>query len=238
MATFLTLTQRLFRELGRTGTQPSAYSGASTEDLRLFDAIADAWTRLQSRDVDWRFMRKTMASGTLSINTTTYVPGSAPFSLSDFGRWRAPYASDGGDIEYTPRCFLSTATETLWQLEWMPLEAFKLTYLDGAHAAGRPAFWSISDANEMLIGPKPESANYRLKAEYKRAVQIFSADANTPTDLPTEYHNIIMWRALIDLGTFDAAQEVIARAQRNFAEMEGDLLQDQARGLQFGDALA
>lgn len=237
MANLLQLTQRLHRELGYAGTGPTTIAGATVDHRRLFDAVSDAWTRLQTRDVDWRFMRKQLAAGVLALNTTTYAPATA-FSLSDFGRWRAPYSSDGGDLEYTPRCFLSTDTTHLWPLEWLPFEAFSMTYLDGSHAAGKPTYWSIGNGNEMLIGPKPESANYRLKADYRRAVQILSEDAHTPTDLPVEHHNILVWRALLDIGAFDAAQEAIARAQRNFAEMEGDLLQGHARGLQFGDALA
>ena len=55
-----------------------------------------------------------------------------------------------------------------------------------------------------------------------------AADADTP-DMPSEFHLLLVWRALQEVAKFDAAPEVLARAEKNHAGMVHRLLLDQAR---------
>jgi hypothetical protein len=234
---FLQLAQRLHRETGRSGSGPASITGASNEHLRLFDAIADAnrVIELKAERYDWKWMRKLLPS-TASTDLVSLAYTGATLGAADFGRWRRPSESGGDDLEYTVKAYLPSAPTNVWQLDFLPYEAFRFSYYDTEQAAGNPRHWSISDAEELLIGPK-SSEVHRVKAAYRAGVAALEDDGDTPT-LPADFHMIIVWRALIDMGTFDAASEVLARAQRNFAEMEHLLIMDQGRSIVFGDSLA
>ncbi|MDP3139782.1 MAG: hypothetical protein Q8N17_26030 [Burkholderiaceae bacterium] len=223
----LQLATRLHRESGRSGNGPTTIVGASKDHLRLFDWINDAWTELQNRPLDWRWMRERVTA-TLTTGISSY--SGASLSAADFGKWR-PYSK-----EYTPKCYETATPENYWRLGWMTLEQFRDHYVDSSPPAGRPLDWSIDDDGSLLIGPEPDAA-YGIKSEYLHAPTELVADTDEP-DFQTSHHMLLVWRALIEVGTFDNAADVLARASANFARAENSLLAEYARPLHFGGPLA
>lgn len=228
----LQLAQRLHREAGRSGSGPISIVGASKPDQRLFDWIADANRELESRPLDLRWMRRRTTVATVAAQTS-YPPVPAVPSglgLTNFGRWRP--ASD----EWAVKCVDPSDSSRTWDLEWMALDDWRENYVHSTQPAGQPAVWSVDDDNSLLIGPSP-SAVYNIRTEYLRAAVELDEDTDTP-EFDAEFHMILCWRALIEVGKYDNAPDVLARGQTNYARLEDSLLARYARKLTWGAALA
>lgn len=223
----LALAQRLHRESARSGSGPTSITGATKDHARLFDWIADAWLELQSRPIDWRWMRKSL-DGDTTLTQTSYT--GAELGAADFGRWRVP--SD----EYTVKAYLAANPTRVWKLRWVPLESFKTTYIDAEPNAAQPIDWSIADDDSLLIGPLSDQV-YKIRAEYLMAPTLLEDDADEP-EFATQHHLMLMWRALMEVGKFDNAPDVLARAAANYARMEHTLLAEYARPITLGGPLA
>lgn len=224
---YLQLVQRLHRESGRSGSGPTTITGATKDHARLFDWVADAWRNLQSRPIDWRWMREGL-DGPTTLAQTSYT--GADLGASDFGRWRQL------SHDYTVKAYLAAAPTQVWRLMWLELDEFKRRFEDQAPAAGQPQFWSISDDDELMIGPQSDVV-YQIKAEYHREPSELAADGDEP-ELPNRHHMILVWAALVQVGIFDNAPDVLSRARDNFAAMEASLIDDSARLISFGGPLA
>jgi hypothetical protein len=225
----LQMAQRLHRESGRSGIGPASLVDLSKEQQRLVDYIADAWTELQSRETDWRFMRK-RKTATLVAGQSSYT--AADLAITDFGRWR-PQGDD-----YQPNLYGTTAPDNYVRLDFMPLDEWRENYVYSTQPAGRPLNWSVDDDDSLLIGPAPDAADtYSLRKEYKRTPTVLVENSSTP-DIAPEFHMILVWRALIEVGKMDNAPDVLSRATANFARYEDNLLARYARPLHFGAALA
>lgn len=214
---FLQLTQRLYRELGRSGTPPQAYANADAHQLRLFDAINASWLELQTdRTKRWKWMRRSVV---VPLVPGTYRYTGASLGLADFGRWRTE------DHRYNPRCCPPGQTWPVYDLTWFPLDDFKSLYLDIPPATTTPVSWTADDDQALLIGPTPDKA-YNLKIDYIAQATELEADDDVPS-LPTEFHMLLVWEALTRRGVFDAAPEVVQLALDHRAAMRSRLLSDQ-----------
>ena len=90
-----------------------------------------------------------------------------------------------------------------------------------------PIGWTFDESNNLLLGPPPALA-YKLRQEYLMEPSELTADADTP-DMPNRFHMLLVWLALEQVAMFDAAPEVLARAEKNSAALRTRLLLDQAR---------
>ena len=225
---FLTMTQALKRESGLSGTGPVAYATASGDDVRLFN-----WINWAARDIvlareDWRFRRgaATCASTTSQANTAATA-----FGLTDFASWK------DATRFYKPSAYrISDGAASEHELLWMDYDNFRKMFTIGTQSPGAAQYWSISPTEEFLLGPAPDTAHF-IRADYVKDYTDMASDAATPA-IPTRFHMLIVWRALMEYGGFDAAGEVYQRAEKNYNEMWTQLVQSQmdmpkiqARGL-------
>lgn len=214
---FLSLTQAVKRESGLgLGNSIVAYASATGDDLRMFE-----WVTWAARDItlsreDWRWRRgsATLASTVLQTNTAT------SFGLTDFATWKA------ASRNYKPSAYRLTDTVSAEkELTWLDYDQFRKQFVLGLQATGNVQYWSISPSEEFLIGPTPDSAHF-VRADYIKTFTAFTADADTPA-IPERFHMLIVWRALMEYGGFDAAGEVYQRAQNNYNSMWPQLVQSQ-----------
>lgn len=213
----LSATQRLFIELGRSGTGPTSIVGASNANLRLFYAIADAWREIQTDPVGWAWMRKvfdvTLASGTGSY-------GGVALGLADFGRWREV------DDWYGPKVYDPTANpQQKWDIGFVHRDRFMRQYMDNPPADAPPQYWTIGLDNEIILSPAPDAA-YKLSGEYFTAPTELAADADVP-GMPVQFHMVVVWKAMIQIAQFDAAPENVSRAADKYDEIYASLMLDQ-----------
>lgn len=214
---FLQLAQAVKRESGLSGGGPSAYASATGDDLRIFN-----WVNWAARDIalareDWRWRR---GSATAASTTTQANTAATAFGLTDFASWK------GENYVYKPSAYrISDGASTERKLVWMTYDQFRMTFMVGDQTPGVSTYWSISPSEEFLLGPAPDSAHF-IRADYVKDYTDLAADGDVPA-MPARFHMLIVWRALLEYGGYDAASEVYQRAQQNYQLMWTSLVQNQ-----------
>jgi len=213
---FLALAQALKRESGLSGSAPTSAATTVLAEQRLFN-----WVNWAARDIhqareDWRW-RRGMATLPSTLNQVN--PASA-FGLTDFASWKA------ANREYKPTAYRIADGSTIErELVWLTYDAFRKTYFTGGQNSGVVQYWSVSPSDEFLLGPAPDSAHF-VRADYIKDYTDMVADADVPA-MPARFHMMIVWRALMEYGGFDAAGEVYQRAEKNYQLMWTSLVQSQ-----------
>lgn len=221
----LALARRLNTETGRSGTRPAAVATAQDNDLRIVNAVRDAWLEVQRKPHNWRWMRKTLAAGVLQAGVTSYAATALDAGATNVSRWwQATY-------DYSPMAWDAAQPTRPWPLRFVPYERFRGAFLDVPGAAGAPQCWSVGNAGELLIGPAPD-ASYRVKIDYLSTPTELLADADEP-DMPTEHHMLLVWLGLRDMAVADGSQERYARGEDKADEMLTALIRSQGAQITF-----
>jgi hypothetical protein len=213
---FLQLAQAVKRESGLSGGGPTSINSAVGDDLRIFN-----WVNWAARDIslareDWRWRRGTA----VAPSTTAAVNSYTAFGLTDFASWKAE------NVVYKPTAYrLSDGIANEHKLMWTPYDQYRMLFMTGVQTPGPAQYWSISPSEEFLLGPVPDEAHL-VRADYVKDFTDLIVDASVP-ELPTRFHMIVVWRALLEYGGFDAASEVYQRADQNYKLMWTALVQSQ-----------
>lgn len=219
---FLQLAQRVKVESGLAGPGPSSVSTPTLSEQRIF-----AWVNWAARDItlqreDWRWRRgsATLASTTAQVNTAT------DFGITDFASWKM------GTRFYKPSAYrIADGASTEHELQWLDYDQFRKNYIIGTPATANVQCWSISPDEEFLLGPTPDAAHF-VRADYVKDYTDMTADADTPA-IPARFHMLIVWRALKEYAGYDAASEVLLRAESNYTAMWPQLVQSQIEAPSF-----
>lgn len=212
---FLQLVQRTKTESGRSGTQIASVATTYADDARIVAWVASAWIELQN-ETDWRWMRKAVTVDLLA-NQARYTR--ANFSITDFRRW-VPTTD-----EYKPTVYKVSEPNQITRLEETHYDAFRRDFLDVTNNPGTPQQFAIDYNDDILVGPTPD-ANRKLRIDYWSDVTRLALDADEP-NMPARFHEILVWRALMEIASFDAAPEVLTRASGNYGRMHSDLWAEQ-----------
>ena len=214
----LALLQRLHSETLRSTAAPTAATGQTGRNLRLVNALDDAWLEVQS-ERDWKWMRVT-TDAALTINLQTY-PAATLGIASRFGRWRHE------DDTYCPMLYLNGSPNTLWSLTQWGLDDFRQLFMYRTQGSSTPVAFAIDETQQFLVGPAP-AAVYKLRAEYWMEPMALAADTDAP-DMPDRFHMLLVWRALMSIAKADAAPELLNRAEFEYGNLHDKLLFDQGR---------
>lgn len=217
---FLQIVQRLGRECGMAAAASSTVSQAG-ELRRLVDWVAASWEEIQNRHHNWRWMRSRFSvSATVGDDSYAYTDCTDSLTaaaISRFARWWVLDEEGYNNV----KIYLTSAgvgTENL--LRFIPYASFRTIYKIGTQNNGYPAHVTIDPQNNLLLGPAPDGT-YTVSGEYQRGSQSFTADADEP-DLPSRFHLLIVYRAMMKYGRFKSAAEVL-----NGGKFEGDRLMRQ-----------
>lgn len=216
---FLQLAQAVKRESGLSGGGPVSVVTATGDDARFFQ-----WVNWAHRDIclmheTWLF-RRGSALGQTTVMAMPHDLAAPGFGLTDFGSWKPQ------NPEYRPSAWRVSDGQRLEQhLSYLPWDEFRARFVMGAHEAGPVKFWTTDPAGQLMVAPTPDSA-HMVRADYIKDVVDMTADADQPM-LPTRFQPLIVWRALTEYGGFDAAGEVMQRAERNYNTNLPALLQAQ-----------
>lgn len=219
MATALELVNRLKRESGRSGSVIGSIETAlSTEDARLLDWLSDANRDLEREpDWDWPWM-VLAASGPTVADQQAYAASDLDATITDFERW----ARVGNDWPSGYQVQLVSPTAGLVPLQRVGWDWFEREFVLNTQTSGQPIMWCVNPSTrKMHLGPTPDAV-YTLHARYVRSPVGFSADDDTP-GMPAKHHNLLVWKALVECGTYDAAIEVRDRGQINYDRMHREL---------------
>lgn len=214
--TYLQLFQRAHQESGIAGAQPSAVTGQTGKLLKLVNWVADAWTQIQLERDNWLFMWKEFTFDTIA-DTRDYL--AADYGITDLHKW-----------DVNSLLIFKTSLDTTDQnfLFYEPYRDWRRNNRQGmtARPTDRPQKFTILPNNKLRFEPMSDVA-YTIEGEYKRVAQLFTADADVPTNLPDDFHMIIVWQALKFYGFYEDAPDVLDMAETFYDNLLVRLEEDQ-----------
>lgn len=204
------------------------------EGQRFINWVQSAWNDIQTIHDDWAWMRSSYilnwAGDTQQPNSgmsfasvagqAVYGFGSAAGQngvlLANFQKWVR------GSFFAHPTANNDYQAET--PLDWIDFDVWRNTYMLGANrdVQTRPVAVAIGPDFSVCLGPPP-AAGYTITGDYYTAPTQMSADTDSPTGLPAAQHMIIVWKALLDYGGYEAASDVYQRAEMHYDNLMSQL---------------
>lgn len=193
--------------------------------------IADAYTELQQEQDEWRWLRKSFTVNTVASDGayayTDCTDTVTAVAIARFSRW----------YQNSFKCYLSSAgVGGEYELYWLPWEQFRRIYRYSTQTDGPPVHVSEDPTQAFVLGPKPDAV-YVVSGDYYLGPQILSADANTP-EMPTRFHRLIVYDAMLKYGGHRAAPEAMLRAATESSRLRSALYRDQLPQITTGRSLA
>lgn len=235
--TRLELVQRLAQEAGIEA--PTATTSQTGESLRLVNWIDQAWSEVQSKRQDWRWMRASniLGSGvsfTTTSGTSYYTlgtgPGTVGVAADNFTAWvKDSFRNYTTTVGFTNEIFMDPIHFDEWRNSYM--------YGAMRNVRTRPVAVAIGPNNEVCVGPPPTS-DYTITGDYYMAPSAMASDSATPTGLPKQFHMVIVYLALIYYARYESAPEVLDAGQSNYVNLMRRLEAVQAQSVHAGGPLA
>ncbi len=218
MATFLQLCQDIARDSGSvSGVRPTTVVSQTGLLFQIVRWVNDAWLKIQNDRDHWEWMRSSW-QGSAEVGSNMYSP--TGLGITDHGRWLLD--SPG----YFPTTVFLDDAANEGLLTFISYNEWRTRYGRGLQTSGRPEFYSISPNGRLLVGPTPDD-EYTFKGEYFTVPQSLSADSDVPAGLPARYHDVIRFRALMELHGFDEANASFQHARMDFSTMMQDIVRTQ-----------
>lgn len=208
----LALVQSLHIEAKLPGTPPSAVTGQTGRAADLVRWTIEAYNDIQrDRDGKWNWLRAEWTLDTVA-DTASYAPDVLPVkdvatdaAITRFRAWDL-------DTRSPPFIFLvSDGKATERELLIADWTYFRHLYVRGVHTAAPPCHVAADQADDLLLGPTPDGI-YRLTGDYWRSNQVLAADDDVP-EMPSDYHMLIVYRAIVKYAYSVVGHEILARAK-------------------------
>lgn len=214
-------------------------AGASGSLGRVVGWVNDAWTDVQCDHDDWDWMRSSNLLGAgVSFQT---IAGQASYPLGTtagtvgvdveaFGKW---------DRETFRNYPTAVGFRGEGYLDEIPFDTWRDSYMFGAMRSvqTRPVVVAVGSDQSLCLGPPPNGL-YTITADYFVAPTEMVADTDVPTGLPTRFHMLIVYRAMMKYAGYESAPEVYQRGSEENAGMYAQLQAVRAPRIGFGGALA
>jgi len=201
MATFLELFKELHEESGASGASPSTTIGQTGEYLRLRNWIVKADFDIQTLWHDWNFLVD--FSFSYSTQAGTYLKTAD----TTMARWdHKTFKLDNDPIEVV-------------EYHRVKQESF---YTTDASDRGTPWRVIIRPDQSLQFDPVPDDA-YVITADrwlkpVKMGLLATTADNAEISKIPTQFHNLIVAKALIYYGIYENADDALAHGQMIWEE--------------------
>ncbi len=220
----LALVQSLHQEAKLAGSEPDAVTAQTGRDADLVRWAIEAYNDIQrAKDGKWKWLRSAFtvdtaaADGSYAYGDVTDVGASA--AITRFRSWfmdsrEPPLIYLTADGKATEReIFIDTWTH------------FRYLYVRGTHTAAVPAVIAVDVDDNLRLGPTPDDI-YTVSGDYWKSNQALAADADVP-EMPSDYHMMIVWRAITKYAYNTVSHEVLARAKSEGGPMWDALVENQ-----------
>lgn len=231
--TFLEIVQQIAQEAD-VG-EPSSVVAQSGESKRLVQWGQSAYRDICKRYRNWKFLRSEF-----SVNTVSGTQAYLPTACSDVGALNATITA-AGFSHWWPRTFriykqsAGIATQRYFTNRGYP--RFRDRWLIGDPAAQAPVEFTERERDKaILLGPKPDAV-YVITGEYQRVAPVLALDADEPL-FPGEFHEIVVWWALLRYYGFEEDAGGYSHAETEYKKLVGALERDQLPGMCLAGALA
>lgn len=233
--TFLELARKLRREAGVSGTSttPSATTNQTGEMERLVNWINDAWMDIQNSHRTWKWMRSqarvSTTSGDGTYETGDFTDDRAGGAVANFGHWLV----DSFSIYLN-----SIGQSDERELPYMPFDDWKRLYDFGSEASltDYPVVMTVDPTDSSIRLGRTPNGVYVVRGEFYHCASPLSGDSDEP-GMPSQFHDAIVWRALMFYGEYESAPEAYSKGQNNFNRLYSRLFLNQAELPGFGPPL-
>lgn len=235
---FLAIVQDLREQCGVSASaenaQPTTVLNQTGEMLRLVNWTKRAWLSIQNSRDWWLWMSSDFTLN-VAANVGEYLPTAGiddrtGLAINRFARWhRRSLRLYRQGVGTTDEQFL---------VDW-DFEKFRDAYLFAGQRdqRNRPVVWAERpETRGILLGDVPDQA-YTIRGRYQRGPQNLAIDADIP-ELPDRFHPLIVYRAMMYYGKYEAAPEVLAQGQEEFDRMMSDLEREQLPPMEIQHPLA
>lgn len=219
--TFVELVERLRMECGVAGPTITTVQGTLPREIeRLKKWTITAWEAIQRKHPDWLFMRM-QSSGAIpqygtALTVSEHTAGTVASWVTDTFRIGASGGTIADSIELACREYES----------WRVAEGLVTT------PYGKPTSIAIRQKDDALFVAPAADVAYKLYFDYYRTPVALSADADLPA-APARFHMMIVYRAMMMYGRYEAAPEVLLDGRENYKELLAELELDQLVGVDF-----
>ena len=224
---FLELVNRTRVECGVTGPALATAQNLTGEAARIASWVTSAWVDIQTSKEDWLFMRSTVTFNSVT-HQQFYTPTEAGIG-STFANWKR-------DSFRCSSIGQNYADEQL--MNYMEYTTFRNLYMYGNMRTtyARPVVATIDGTKRLGLGSIPDQA-YVIDGEYYVKPIELSADTDSPA-VPTNFHMLVVYRAMYYYAGYESAPEVYQRAEFEFQRLMQRLNIDQLPTLVSGPPLA
>ena len=235
MSTYLEMCQDAARESGTVSNigQPETTTGQTGRLLRILKWVTLAYEKIQREQNAWRWMHDDFSAETVAA---VQVYDAEAMGISErFSRWVV--YDDEGENQFSIYK-TSEGPETEGFLNFVEWTWFRRHLLTGGEATrqDKPCYFTIDTANRLRLWPIPDAA-YTVRGVYYKAPQKLTQDDDIP-EMPEEFHEAIVWRALMLLGQFDEAFAQYGPWKSEFDKAMDDLRLHQLPRIKLPGALA
>lgn len=229
---YLDLVNTLRRRCGIQGPALTAgtFAAAVGDNLNAVTWVADAWDEIQARSEFWHWMRKDFSFASTAARTYYLPTAAAPdANISDWAKWHVDTLR-----VYDPAVGRSTEQ---WLIDW-DWEDWRNSY---DFALGmpndRPTVFAVRPRDHALaLGPTPNKV-WQITGEYQSAPVRLTGATDVP-GMPSKFHMLVVYRAMLMYANLYAAPEVQLEGQRGINLWMPMLERDQLPEISLGDPLA
>ncbi len=218
MASFLTLCQSVASESGTIpgDANPATVSAQTGRLRRVVHWTRDAYKDIQRHRPNWRWLQAEFTGQTIA-GVASY--DSEAMGITErFSHWLSE--QDRGDSDL----FVYKTSDGVGRQQPMLFRDWDYMYRTlsrGTVNTGKPCYFSISPENKLHFYPTPDDT-YTIVGRYYKSPQVLDSDDDEP-EMPGQFHDLIKWRALIKLLTYDESYQQISLYDREASKMMGEL---------------
>lgn len=178
---YLELVQRTVEESGAKLAIPTTTVGAENLAARFNRWVTSAWKKIQLERLGWHFRVSPGLTMSLVAGTAEY---SLPTTLEAVNTRTLVTLNDSEGITRGP-------------VHFRPSDVYRSQVLAVSNRApGRPTYFTLLPSNELAFWPTPDIA-YTLEYEGQLRIQTLAADGDVPQNLHEDYHEAIVWQAVM-----------------------------------------
>lgn len=238
MTTFLELVRELRAETTIAGSEafPASVANQTGDYADLVRWVRQAYIDIQNmHGGQWRWLRRQFTFQTIA-DQAAYAWGDiddvrTAAAIDRFNRWAIQNPRE------PVRCYLTSAgIATEYPLIYADWDAFRYLFDMGAQTSQQPAYISINDQDELVLGPAPSDV-YTVRGVYWRGPQVLTMDAELP-EMPTQFHHLVVLEALRKYGYRHVASEALSRSNHEGTSMMTSLENNQLPQITFAAPLA
>ena len=221
---FLALCQRVFIEGGISG-QITSVQNQTGEALRIVTWVNSAYREILNSDqFSFGFIRR---EHQFQLTPNVGIYSGVDMALPKLGQWdtrsmRVSIYQDRSDKTF------------VFNMRWPEFRDF-WRFSTRSTIAARPLNCSVDQGTKLQLGPLPAAA-YWLNFQYLEVPSDLQDNDDLPA-IPERWQMVIVWRALRHYGLFEAAPEVVIRAEAAYNEIMLRMTIDQTPEIVVGPPL-